>query len=137
MKTKRIPAVLRIITVEDSSIIVGRLTTMLNEINGVAYLGNANTIPAAIGLLNTTRPNVLILDINLGSYDGKNGIDLLIMIRKNYPKLKIIMLTNLSDERYRILCTEYGADYFFDKSNDFDKIPDTLNQLIAITQLPK
>jgi DNA-binding response OmpR family regulator len=44
--------------------------------------------------------------------------------------MKIIMLTNLTDNRYRIMSRDAGADYFFDKSNDFDKIPDTLNQLI-------
>jgi DNA-binding NarL/FixJ family response regulator len=132
MKTKAIPAVLKVVTVEDSSIIVGRLKGMVSEVSGVEFLGNASTIPAALELIKITRPHVAILDINLQSRDRSNGIDLLMMIRPIYPEMKIIMLTNLTDTRYRIMCKDAGADYFFDKSNDFDKISDTLNALVSL-----
>jgi DNA-binding NarL/FixJ family response regulator len=130
METGFIPGVLKVVTVEDSSIIVGRLKAMLSEVSGVEFLGNASSIPAAVELIKITRPDVAILDINLHSADRKNGIDLVTMIRPFYTSMKIIMLTNLTDNRYRIMSRDAGADYFFDKSNDFDKIPDTLNQLI-------
>jgi DNA-binding NarL/FixJ family response regulator len=132
MKTTKIASVLKVVTVEDSSVIVGRLKGMLSEVTGVEFLGNASTIPAALELIKISRPDVVILDINLQSEDRRNGIDLLTMIRPFYPALKVIMLTNLTDSRYRIMCQDAGADYFFDKSNDFDKITDTLNQLISL-----
>jgi DNA-binding NarL/FixJ family response regulator len=133
MKTTAIASVLKVVTVEDSAVIVGRLKGMLCEVTGVEFMGNASTIPAALELISISRPHVLILDINLQSADRKNGIDLLTMIRPFYPEMKVIMLTNLTDNRYRIMCKDAGADYFFDKSNDFDKITDTLSQLIGLT----
>lgn len=135
MTTTTVPTLLKIVTVEDSSLIVSRMKEMLDEISGVAFAGNAESIPVALELLETVNPDVLILDINLGSRDTKNGIDLLFDIRKIYPEMKIIMLTNLTDKRYRDLCEEGGADFFFDKSNDFDRIPDTLVGIIKDRKL--
>jgi DNA-binding NarL/FixJ family response regulator len=135
MTTKAISAVLKIVTVEDSAIIVDRIAEMISDVPDVEFLGNAKSILAAIALIAECRPHVVILDINLGSVDGRNGIDLLMIIRKIYPEMKIIMLTNLADDGYRTLCRDHGADYFFDKSNDFDKIPDTLNQILSMKRL--
>jgi DNA-binding NarL/FixJ family response regulator len=130
MAGKAPSALLKIITVEDSSIIVARVRELLSYSNGLEFLGNATTVPTAVALIKERTPDVVILDINLGTRDGSNGIDLLSILRKTYPAMKIIMLTNLTDSRYRDLCRGNGADYFFDKSNDFDKIPDALNRII-------
>jgi DNA-binding NarL/FixJ family response regulator len=130
MAGKATSALLKIITVEDSSLIVARVRELLSYNSGVEFLGNATTVSTAVALIEERRPDVVILDINLGSTEGSNGIDLLGILRKAYPAMKIIMLTNLTDNRYRVLCRDGGADYFFDKSNDFDKIPDALNRIV-------
>jgi DNA-binding NarL/FixJ family response regulator len=135
MTTKTISAALKVVTVEDCSLIVGRVVSLLGEINGVEFVDNAKTIAGALDLIKRTRPDVVILDINLSTQDGKNGINLLNIIRKIYPEMKIIMLTNFADMHYRLLCKEYGADYFLDKSNDFDKIPETLIEIIGAKSL--
>ncbi len=118
---------LKIITVDDSPVIANRLKLLLCDIQEVEWLGNAECIPNALAAIEETRPHVVILDIHLSHDKPKNGIDLLFQLKKTYPEMKVIMLTNLSDEKYREMCSSYGADYFFDKSNDFDKIPGTLS----------
>ncbi len=118
--------------VEDSSLIVDRVKGMLNEIAEIEFMGNANNIAGALDLIKRCSPDVVILDINLGERDGKNGINLLNIIRKVYHEMKIIMLTNFTAMQYRILCSDYGADYFLDKSNDFDKIPETLKEILDL-----
>jgi DNA-binding NarL/FixJ family response regulator len=130
MKAREAKTILKVVIVQDSSIIVGRIKGMLSEVSGVEFAGNVSTIPAALELISVTRPDVIILDIHLQGWDQRNGIDLLVMIRPIYPAMKVIMLTNLADNRYRTMCQNAGADYFFDKSNDFDKIPDTLNKIL-------
>ena len=69
---------------------------------------------------------MVFLDINLANDKPRNGMDLLNVLRKTYPVIKIIMLTNTSNEWHRQVCKSLGADYFFDKSEDLDKIPETL-----------
>ena len=115
----------KVVTVDDSPIIAERLQGILAETNQVVFAGNANCIATALELIEKERPHIVILDINLELDMPKcNGIDLLIMLRKNFSDIKIIMLTNLTDLRYRKTCLLLGADYFLDKSNEFDKIAD-------------
>jgi DNA-binding NarL/FixJ family response regulator len=122
---------LRVVMVEDSLPIVERIKGMIESVSGTILIGTCDNATAALDLIVAGKPDVAILDIHLKNADGKNGIYLLSQVRKLFPTLKIIMLTNLSDLRYRLLCTEYGADYFFDKSNDFDKIPETLRHILT------
>lgn len=131
MNDRKFPEVLKIVTVEDSSIILSRMKSLLSDIGGVEFLGNACTVPEALVLIETGRPDVAILDIHLNRPDG-NGIDLLLLIRGTYPAMKIIMLTNMTETLYRTQCEKAGADFFLDKSNEFDRITDTLTRIIDL-----
>lgn len=125
-------AVLRILTVEDSPLITARLQAIINEIGDARFVGNAASVTDALTLIEDQRPDVLFLDIRLGHKGEKTGIDLLSMVSRRYPDITTVMLTNLSGERYRTLCEREGAAFFLDKSQDFDKIPGTLNQIMCL-----
>ena len=45
------------------------------------------------------------------------------------PHVIVIMLTNHSGPEYRRACLDAGANFFLDKTNEFQKIPDILDQL--------
>jgi len=120
----------KIVTVDDSSIIAERLAEMLGEIEGIEYRGNATNIAAALDLVRLQRPHVVILDIHLESDMPKaNGINLLIMLRRLYSELKIVMLTNLAEDQYRNTCLFLGANHFLDKSCEFDKVQAIMKDL--------
>lgn len=124
-------SILKIVTVDDSPIVAERLQSMLSEVENVEFLGNARNIASALALIDRTKPDVVLLDIHLEEdMPEANGIDLLISLRKQYPVMKIMMLTNLTGFHYRNRCIAFGVDYFFDKSNDFDKIPGTLKEIM-------
>jgi len=130
MTKTNFPHRLKIVTVDDSPIITQRLKSILTDMENIEFLGNANNAVSALSLINKQSPNVVILDIHLADDMSQfNGIDLLIALRKRYPLMKIIMLTNLSDAQYRTRCFAFGANYFFDKSNDFDRIPEALEEI--------
>nr|HOO91686.1 hypothetical protein [Syntrophales bacterium] len=54
-------------------------------------------------------------------------------IKKEIPPPVVIMLTNYPYPQYRKKCQALGADYFFDKVADIDKIYDTFIQLLTDT----
>ena len=118
-------------TVEDSPLITTRLQAIINEVGDVRFVGNAASVADALTLIEDQHPDVVFLDIRLGSKGEKTGIDLLSVVSKKYPDITTVMLTNHSGERYRALCERQGAAFFLDKSQDFDKIPGTLNQIMC------
>ncbi len=122
---------LKVVTVDDSSLIAERMKCILNEIEGLEFLGNAPTIISAKNLINTAKPDVVILDINIEDGEVRQtGIDFLVELRHDYPQMKIIILTNHDELHYRFVCLEKGANYLFDKSNEFHKISEILKKWI-------
>jgi DNA-binding NarL/FixJ family response regulator len=50
-------------------------------------------------------------------------------VKKDRPVPLVIMLTNFAHEQYRQKCLQLGADYFFDKSTEFDRVTEVLRKL--------
>ena len=113
-----------VLIVDDSKLIVDRLTSLLKELDCISYIGSANSFAEASSLMEMNAYNLAILDINL---PGKNGIELLTHIKEFHPGIKTIMLTNQTESYYRELCNKIGSDDYVDKTNDFERIPDLIN----------
>lgn len=120
---------LRVITVDDSPLILKRIEQLVEEIPGIELRGKAETIAEALALIDAEHPDVVLMDIFLTHDKPKSGIDLLHIVTRMYPMIKIIMLTNLTDSSYRTMCKSAGAYMFLDKSNDFEKIPEILIEI--------
>jgi DNA-binding NarL/FixJ family response regulator len=116
---------LKILIVEDSTVIVIRLRQLLGELEFISEMLHAGTAEEALMLVPQIHPDVIMLDINL---PGKSGVDILSSLKK-LSNATIIMLSNFSDTYYREVCWELGAEYFLDKSSEFEKINDVLKQL--------
>jgi DNA-binding NarL/FixJ family response regulator len=118
----------KVLIADDSHIVRERLVSLLADLPGVDIVGEAETAFEAIQSIRRRRPDVVILDISM---PGGSGIQVLETIRKDKPVPLIIMLTNFTHEPYRQRCLKLGADYFFDKSNEFEKVKDVLENLAA------
>lgn len=121
---------LKIVTIDESPMISKRIQSLLGEVQEIEFSGNAQNIPSALRLIKQQKPNVVILDIQLNAHSKKgNGIDLLSKLRKDFPEIRLIVLTNCAELHYRITCLAEGANYFFDKTNDFSKIAEALKAI--------
>jgi len=112
--------------VEDSAPIRARLAEMLNDVQGVAIVGEAETPASAIEGILRTHPDSVVLDIQL---IGGSGIDVLRKVRSVNPGIVFIMLTNHPDPQYRKICMEAGASYFLDKSSEFENVKEIIARL--------
>jgi len=117
-----------ILIVDDNLNFVDRMIGLLNEVDGAREILVASDFDEARRLLAIEHPSVVLLDINL---PGKNGIELLRLIKKNKPACEVIMITNHADEYYRHQCFELGASHFLDKSNDFAQVPNIIRQRVS------
>lgn len=121
---------LKIVCAEDNAYVTSRLRILLDDDTKHELVGVARNVSMAHELIREKNPDVVILDIHLEEEtSGMNGLDLLKIIRREYPQLIVIMLTNHSQQQYRDKCMRLGAHFFLDKTNDFDKVPETLNKI--------
>lgn len=116
-----------ILIVDDSALIVEKIKELLEDTAGIAAIKSCGTYAEAIALLLHFTPAVVLLDINL---PDESGIALLTYIKASFPKTVVIMVTNQSEEYYKNLCLQLGADGFIDKSKDFEKI----SEMVAVLQ---
>lgn len=125
MSSKKI----KVLIVDDSAIVVERLSEIISEMTSVAPVLISNSFNEAVDLINVELPDVILLDIQL---PGKNGIELLSFVKSRYPQIKIIIVTNRASDYYRDLCNEMGANSFIDKSTEFEKIPELIEKLSCV-----
>ena len=115
-----------VFVVDDSRIIRERLLALLAELPKVQVVGQAELAPEAIEAIRKLKPAAVILDISM---PGGSGLQVLETIRREAIDARVIMLTNLAHEPYRSRCLQLGADYFFDKSTEFEKVIEVLRAL--------
>jgi len=115
---------IKVLIVEDSSVIVQRLYPVMAEIDFIESIAHAKNGEEAITLLQLIDPRLVILDIKM---PGISGIDVLKHIKDAKRDCKVIMLTNHSDDKYRKTCLELGADKFLNKTTDIDKVAEVIN----------
>ena len=121
---------MRVFIVDDSKAFVERLADLLDEVPGVELAGRANDVPGAIHSILRTNPDAIILDLQM---PGGSGLEVLRTVRQSRPSLRVLVCTNYPYSQYREECLAAGANFFLDKSAEFEKIPDILRDLIKKT----
>lgn len=109
----------KILVVDASAIVLERVKALLRELDGIETIATATGFSGAVEILANDPQDVVLLELTL---HDKSGFELLAYIKNNYPNTKTIILSNLSGEFYRNKCKELGADFFIDKSSEFEKI---------------
>jgi DNA-binding NarL/FixJ family response regulator len=119
---------MKVYVVEDSAVVRERLLEMIREIEDVEVVGEAATYDAAVAGIMSTRPDVAVLDIKLAD-DGGSGIDVLAEVKKGLPAMRAIVLSNYATPQHMKASADAGAEYFLDKSAEFERIAEILEQM--------
>ena len=123
----------RVFIVDDSPVVRERLTGMISELAGMQVVGHAEIAFEAINSIRRLKPDVVVLDISM---PGGSGMYVLETIKRERPCPLVIMLTNFAHDQYRKKCLQLGADYFFDKTTEFDRVIEVLRHLPGESQSP-
>ena len=118
---------MRILIADDSAVVRARLISLLADLRGIEVVGQAEDAIEARNLAEKLRPDVAILDLRMPK---GSGADVLSDLKKLNPTPKVIMLTNYPHPENRKKCMDGGADYFFDKSNEFQKVVSVLMDML-------
>lgn len=123
--------------VEDSPAIRQRAVQMLRD-QSIGVVGQAQSPKEAADGILATRPDVVVLDIQL---DGGTGLEVMRAVRPVDSHIAFIVLSNNVDPAYRKLYRKLyrkeGALHFFDKSADIDQLAPTVKAVAQASALPK
>ena len=113
----------RIFLVEDSIPVRERVADLLSSVEGVDTVGSAATANDAERAILAARPDAVLLDIRLAQ---GTGFDVLRALRAQAPQIEIYMLSNFATPAYRQMAATLGARGFFDKTNEIERLRQTM-----------
>ena len=119
---------MKVFVVEDSAAVRERLVELIRDVKDVEVVGEAATYETAVAGIINTRPDVAVLDIKLANENG-SGIDALVEVRKTLPGIRAIILSNYSTPQHLKASADAGAEYFLDKSSDFERVAEILQRM--------
>jgi len=115
---------LRVLLVEDSSLLAARLAELIRRLPDVDLIGTVETESDALNRVAAATPDVLILDLHLRNGSGFGVLRTLSRAGRQRPK--IIILTNFGLPEYRREAETFGVEAFLDKSRDYFRLPSLL-----------
>jgi DNA-binding NarL/FixJ family response regulator len=94
------------VVLADDHVIVRQGIKRLLEDSGIQVIGEASDGLEAIKLAETLKPDFLICDMSMGAM---NGLELTRRVIKQFPQIKIIILSMFGDDSYVIEALRAGA----------------------------
>lgn len=125
---RRIVYSVHVLIVDDSSIVRLRVAEMVGSVEHVAVVGQARGVSDALTAMRELRLDLVILDIQMPDGDGLTVLE---AAKRLNPAPAVLMLTNYVDDYHRLRCAAAGADFFLDKSKQFEEIPNVLRGLMG------
>lgn len=118
---------MNILIVDDSAIIRNTLQRVISSFNSEAEIYFSENVNEAQLNLSMYHFNLMVLDIRIG---GGTGFDVLAKTKQENPETKVIMFTNYGSDSFRKKAINGGADYFFDKSDNYDEFMQVLKNFL-------
>jgi DNA-binding NarL/FixJ family response regulator len=109
----------RVLVVDDQAIYRVGLRTMLEDAEGVEFVGEAADGAAAIEACATSKPDVILMDIRM---PGIGGVEATRSIASTYPGAAVLMLTMLEDDTSLFAALRAGARGYLLKGAGPDQI---------------
>lgn len=117
---------MKVLIADDSDLMRKRIKEKVLLAANTEIAAEAVNSLEAKNLISELMPDVAILDIRM---PGGSGIDVVKHIRLENKNIFIIILTNYPYDQYKTAALEAGANVFLDKSHEFNKITDIIEEL--------
>ena len=97
---------MRILLADDHSLVRAGIRSLLEKISGVEVVGEASNGRDALELIRTELPDLVLMDIAMKEL---GGLEALPRITKNFPTVKVVILSAHANEEYVIRALRSGA----------------------------
>ncbi len=106
--------VVKLLVVDDHAIVREGLKRILDGEPGMMVAGEAGDSFEAIQLIRKTHFDIVLLDISM---PGKNGLDVLKLIRAEKPHTRVLILSMFPEDQYAVRVLKAGASGYLTKES--------------------
>ncbi len=97
---------IRVGLVDDHALLRLGLRTLIDDQADMEVVGEADSTAAALGMVESKHPQVVLMDIRL---PGESGLDAAREFATRFPETKVVMLTSYADEELVVSAIRAGA----------------------------
>jgi DNA-binding NarL/FixJ family response regulator len=97
---------LRIVLVEDHALVRAGIRSLLEKLANLEVVAEAGDGRAALGLIAEHQPDVVLMDIKMA---GLNGLEATTRIMRDFPGVRVVILSMYANEEYVIQALRAGA----------------------------
>jgi two-component system invasion response regulator UvrY len=119
---------IRIIIADDHAIVREGLKQILADSKDIIVTGDAENGVDAIKLVRKNDCDVLLLDISM---PDRSGIEVLKQIKKESPKLAVLMLSMHREDQYAVRSLKAGAAGYMNKQSAPNELVDAIRVVAA------
>ncbi len=117
----------KVVLVDDHLLFVEGMKSVLNSIEEAETVSVAYNARELFPLLFKMHPDLLLLDLNL---DDENGLELIAKVKKEFPPMKIMVLTSYDDPKYVKKAFRNGVDGYMLKSAPKEDLMDGIRRVL-------
>ncbi|MFQ5595115.1 MAG: response regulator [Anaerolineae bacterium] len=110
---------IRVLLAEDHSLVRAGFRALLQTLDGVRVVAEADDGRQALRLIETHQPDVVLMDIAM---PGLNGLDATAHVAKAFPHVRVIILSMHANEEYVWQALRAGAAGYLLKDADISEL---------------
>jgi len=118
--------VIRVLLVDDHPIVRQGIRSVLANHADIQVVGEADSAATLFAIVDSLTPDIVLLDIRM---PGQSGIEVTQRLERDYPDLRVIILTTYEDDEYLFGALRAGAEGYLLKSASQETLADSIRQV--------
>ena len=120
---------INILLVDDHALFSKSLEIVLSDYPEITSFESIHDISLLDSFIETNRPDILLMDINLKNITSEDGLELAKQLLARYPKQKVVILSGYDLPVYRREAEKIGAKGFINKNTEPEQLVSFLSKI--------
>jgi DNA-binding NarL/FixJ family response regulator len=119
---------IRVVLADDHTLVRAGIRALLEQLPGLQVVGEASDGRQALDLLKTQQPDVVLMDVSM---PGLNGLQALARITRDFPQVRVLILSMHPNDEYVLHALKSGARGYLLKRAASAELPAALKRVMG------